>query len=75
MKITVEIPDKDLKDIIRFSGEKKKGPAIVKFLSTALMLRRRRELSDEVMSGKFRAEFPDWEKMRNLDREDNPSNT
>jgi hypothetical protein len=39
------------------------------------MLRRRRELSDEVMSGKFRAEFPDWEKMRKLDRDLNPWNT
>jgi hypothetical protein len=72
MKITVDIPEKDLKDILRFSGEKKKGPAIVKFLSAELRLRRRRELSDEVMSGKFRAEFPDWEKMRKLDRENNP---
>ena len=42
MKITVDIPDKDLKDIMRFSGEKKKGPAIAKFLATGLMLRRRR---------------------------------
>lgn len=75
MKITVDIPEKDLKDILRFSGEKKKGPAIAKFLSTELMLRRRRELSDQVMSGKFRAEFPDWKKMRNLDREHNPWNT
>lgn len=75
MKITVDIPDKDLKDIMRFSGEKKKGPAIAKFLATGLMLRRRRELSDEVMSGKFRAELPDWEKTRKVDRERNPWNT
>ena len=58
MKITVDIPEKDLKDIMRFSGEKKKGPAIAKFLASELMLRRRRELSDEVMSGKLRFEFP-----------------
>ena len=75
MKITVDIPDKDLKDIMRFSGEKKKGPAIVKLVVDSLMLKRRRELSDEVMSGKFRVEFPDWEEMRKLDRESNPWNT
>ena len=69
MKITVELPEKDLKDIMRFSGEKKKGPAIVKFLATGLMLRRRRELSDEVMSGAFRFDFPHWEEMQRLDRE------
>jgi len=68
MKITVDIPEKDLKDIMRFSGEKKKGPAIAKFLTSGLMLRRRRELSDEVMSGKMRFEFPHHEAMQELDR-------
>ena len=69
MKITVDIPDQDLKDIMRFSGEKKKGPAIAKFLATGLMLRRRRELSDEVMSGKLRFEFPHYEARQELDRQ------
>jgi len=68
MKITVDIPEKDLKDIMRFSGEKKKGPAIAKFLATELMLRRRRELSDEVMSGKVRIEFQNFEAIQELDR-------
>jgi len=72
MKITVEIPEKDMKDIMRFTGEKKKGPAIAKLVSTSLMLERRRELSEEVMSGKFRVEFPDWEEMRKLERADDP---
>lgn len=67
MKITVEISDRDLKDIMRFSGEKKKGPAIAKFVATELMLRRRRELSDEVMSGKVRFEFPHYEANHELD--------
>lgn len=67
MKITVDIPENDLTDIMRFSGEKKKGPAIVKFLATGLMLRRRRELSDEVMAGKFRVEFPHHEEIQQLD--------
>jgi hypothetical protein len=75
MKITVDIPEKDLKDVMRFSGEKKKGPAIVKFVATELMLRRRRELSDEVMAGKFRVEFSDWEESRKREREENPWNT
>ena len=72
MKITVELSEKDLKDIMRFSGERKKGPAIAKFLASGLMLRRRRELSDEVMSGKFRVEFPEWEEVRAADRKENP---
>jgi len=72
MKITVDIPEKDLKDIMRFTGEKKKGPAIAKLVATSLMLRRRRELSDEVMAGKFRVEFPRWEEMREQERMQNP---
>lgn len=68
MKVTVEVPDKDLKDIMRFSGEKKKGPAIAKFIASGLMLRRRRELSDEVISGKLRFEFPNYEALQELDR-------
>jgi len=75
MKITVDISEKDLKDVMRFSGERKKGPAIVKFVATELMLRRRRELSDEVMAGKFRVEFPGWEESRKRERKENPWNT
>ena len=72
MKITVDIPENDMKDILRFSGEKKKGPAIVKLVASQLMLRRRRELSDEVMAGKFRVELPNWEESRQQEREENP---
>ena len=69
MKITVDIPEKDLKDIMRFSGEKKKGPAIAKFLATKLMLDRRRELSEEIMSGKWSVDLPDWRETRAQERE------
>lgn len=67
MKITVDIPEKDLKDIMRFTGEKKKGPAIAKLVATSLMLQRRRELSNEVMSGKVRLTFPHYEAIQKLD--------
>jgi hypothetical protein len=72
MKITVDIAEKDMRDILRFSGEKKKGPAIVKMVASQLMLRRRRELSDEVMAGKFRVTLPEWEESRQREREENP---
>lgn len=54
---------------MRFTGEKKKGPAIAKLVATSLMLERRRELSEEVLSGKFRVQFPHWEEMQALDAE------
>ena len=65
MKITVDISEKDLKDVMRFTGEKKKGPAIARLLADTLMLKRRRELSDEVKSGKVRFEFPTTRPCRN----------
>ncbi len=68
MKITVDIPEKDMKDIMRFTGEKKKGPAIARLVGDSLMLKRRRELSDEVTSGKVKFEFPHYEALQQLDR-------
>ncbi len=68
MKITVEIPERDLKDIMRFSGEKKKGPAIARFLTSKLMLERRRELSEEIRSGRWSVDLPDWRETRTRER-------
>ncbi len=68
MKITVDISEKDLKDVMRFTGEKKKGPAIAKLVADSLMLKRRRALSDEVRSGKVRFEFPHYEALLEVDR-------
>lgn len=69
MKVTVDLPDKDVKDVMRFTGEKKKGPAIAKLVATELMMRRRRELANDVLSGKFRVDFSAWEETQNLDAE------
>jgi hypothetical protein len=72
MKITVEISDKDLPDILRFSGEKKKGPAIAKLLADSLMLKRRRDLSEKVMSGEWQFEVEAWTASRARERASDP---
>ena len=64
MKISVELSEKELKDIIRFSGEKKKGPAIRKFIVSELMLKRRREMSRRFRSGELSASLPVIEELR-----------
>jgi len=64
MKISVELSEKDLKDVLRFSGEKKKGPAIRKFIVTELMLKRRREISKKVLSGELSLDLPPIEELR-----------
>jgi hypothetical protein len=64
VKVTVEFSDNELKDILRLSGEKKKGPAIRKFVTQELMLKRRREISRKVLAGEIRAELPAFERLR-----------
>lgn len=64
MKITVELSDNEVKDVMRFTGEKKKGPALRKLIVNELMLRRRREMSRKALAGEWSAELPSMEKLR-----------
>ncbi len=64
MKITVELSDKELKDVMRFAGESKKGPAIRKFIVAELMLKHRREIGQKVLAGAWSAELPPIEDLR-----------
>jgi hypothetical protein len=64
MKITVDISETDLREIQRHSGEKKKGPAIQKFITDKLRLARRREICRRFVSGEWSAELPPIEKLR-----------
>ena len=68
MKITVEIAEDELKEIRRLTGEKKKGPAIRKMVVDALMMRRRQEVIEKVMSGELSAELEGFEESRKSDR-------
>jgi len=64
MKITVDISESDLRDIQQHSGEKKKGPAIQKFIADKLKLARRREISRKFLSGEWSVDLPPIEKLR-----------
>ena len=64
MKITVDISETDLREIQRHSGEKKKGPAIQKFIADRLKLARRREIARKFLSGEWSAELPSIDKLR-----------
>jgi hypothetical protein len=68
MKITVDLSDKDLREISRVTGEKKKGPAIRKFVLEELMMRRRRQFVEKCISGEFGLEFKDYERGQKLER-------
>ena len=64
MKVTVEISEKDLKDILRFTREKRKGAAIRQLAMEALMLKKRREILDELEAGKWSVDLPPIETLR-----------
>ncbi len=64
MKITVDISESDLREIQRHAGEKKKGPAIQKFIAEKLKLARRREISGKFLSGEWSANLPPIGKLR-----------
>jgi hypothetical protein len=64
MKITVDISENDLREIQRFSGEKKKGPAIQRFITDRLNLERRRALTRKFVSGEWSVDLPPIEKLR-----------
>ena len=75
MKITVEIEEKDLDDICRMTGETKKGPAIRKLVITALMLQRRREISDKFVSGEWSVDLPTYDEMKASAKSKDPWNS
>jgi hypothetical protein len=61
MKITVEISDSEIKEICQVTGESKKGPAIRKLVTDALMLKRREKLAQKFISNEWGVELKGFE--------------
>lgn len=61
MKITVELPENDVREICRLTGLKKKGPAIRKLVADALILRRRAEITAKFISGEWGVDLAGYE--------------
>ena len=70
MKVTVDIPDSEIKEICFFTGEKKKGPAIRKLVADALMLKRREKLAQKFISGEWGVELKTFEASQAKDQRD-----
>jgi hypothetical protein len=64
MKVTVEISEEDLEEILKVTREKRKGAAIRQLAMEALALKKRREILDDIESGKWRVEIPPIEALR-----------
>ncbi len=68
MKITVELPESELREICEITGIHKKGPAIRKLLSDSLMLQRRARIAQRFLSGEWSAELDDYEATKKAER-------
>jgi hypothetical protein len=64
VKVTVEMSDAELREILKVTQERRKGAAIRQLALEALMLKKRRELLDEVEAGKWSVELPPIESLR-----------
>ena len=69
MKITVEIPESELREICRVTGEHKKGPAIRKLVADALLIKRRERLAQKFISGEWGVELKGLEAGEAADRQ------
>ena len=67
MKITVRISSSDLKEICFFTGQSKKGTAIRKMVTDALMLKRRQLQGQKFISGQWSAELAGLEGAKEAD--------
>jgi hypothetical protein len=64
MKVTVEMSDTELREILKITREKRKGAAIRQLALEALMMKKRRELLDEIEAGKWSVDLPAIENLR-----------
>lgn len=69
MKITVELPDSDIKEICRMTGQRKKGPAIRQLVTDALLLKRREKLAQKFIDGEWGVELKGLEAAQAADRD------
>ena len=68
MKVTVEISDKEMQEVLELTGETKKGHAIRQLMEEALQLRRRAQIAERFISGEWGVELDSFEANRERDR-------
>lgn len=68
MKVTVDIPDADLADICRLTGESREGPALLKLINYALMMKRREHFARKFVTGEWGVELEGWEADQEAER-------
>ena len=68
MKVTVDIPDEDLADICRFTGETREGPALLKLINDGLRMKRRGLIARKFVTGEWGVDLEGWEADQEAER-------
>ena len=68
MKVTVELSDSEMVEILDLTGERKKGPAIRRLMEEALQQRRRAQIAQRFLSGEGGVELETHEEDQRRER-------
>lgn len=68
MKVTVELSDQEMAEILDLTGERKKGPAIRRLMEAALQQRRRAQIAQRFISGEWGVELETHEADQERER-------
>jgi len=69
MKVTVELSEAEMVEVLEFTGERKKGPAIRRLMLEALQQYRRARIAQRFLSGEWGVELEHFEADRRRDQE------
>jgi len=71
MKVTVELSDTEMAEILTLTGERKKGPAIRRLMEEALQQHRRAQIAQRFLSGEWGVELESYEADQERERQRN----
>jgi hypothetical protein len=69
MKVTVELSDQEMAEVLELTGERKKGPAIRRLMEEALQQRRRAQIAQKFLSGVWGVELETYEADQERERQ------
>jgi len=71
MKVTVELSDTEMTEILELTGERKKGPAIRRLMEEALQQHRRAQIAQRFLSGEWGVQLESYEADQEHERQRN----
>jgi hypothetical protein len=71
MKVTVELSETEMAEILNLTGERKKGPAIRRLMEEALQQHRRAQIAQRFLSGEWGVELESFESDQERERQRN----